>query len=121
MVTWAKQTWRDLAAELFDNDGINTVFLHARNLLTGAAVMAAGLYSMHHFEDKHLAGMWSVHLAGYGVTGLGTGLLALNLGDGLRRLAKREVSLGVRVLLIAFYVGISLRLVQVMLYFRYVA
>jgi hypothetical protein len=121
MVTWAKRTWRELAAEMFDKDGINTVFLHARNLLTGAAVMAAGLYSMHHLEDKHLAGMWTVHLAGYGVTGLGSGLLALNLGDGLRRLARREVSLGARILLIAAYVGISLRLVQVLLYFRYVS
>ena len=120
MVTWAKRAWRDLAVEMFDNDGINTVFVHARNLLTGAAVMAAGLYSAHHFEDKHLAGMWTVHLAGYGVAGLGSALLALNLGDGLRRLAKREAPWGVRLFGAAFYVGISRRLVQVLLYFRYV-
>ena len=121
MVIWAKRAWHELATRMFDNDGINTVFLHARNLLTGAAVMAAGLYSTNHLEDKHLAGMWTVHLAGYGVAGLGTALLVLNLGDGLRRLARRQVSLALRIVLIALYVGISLRLVQVVLYFRYVA
>jgi hypothetical protein len=119
MVIWAKQAWDEVATELFDNDGLSTVFQHARNVLTGAAVVAAGMYAVNHME-KHIAGMWKVHLAGYAVAVMGALLLALNLFDGLRRLARRRHRLLLRFLVIWAYVALSLRLVQVVIYFRWV-
>jgi hypothetical protein len=121
MMTATKRAWRRVKVELFDRDGLSTVFLHARNLLTGAAVVAAGLYAVHHLGNKQLAGMWTVHVAGYGVALGGTLLLVLNLFDGLRRLARQQLPLALRVAVAIAYTGMSLRLVQVLVYFRYAA
>jgi hypothetical protein len=77
------------------------------------------MYAVNHME-KHITGMWNVHLAGYVVAFLGALLLALNLLDGLRRLAKRRHHVLLRFLAIWVYVALSLRLVQVVIYFRYV-
>jgi hypothetical protein len=121
MVTETKRVWRQVAEELFEREGLSTLFLHARNLLTGAAVIAAGLYASHHLENKQLVGMWSVHLAGYGVAVAGTVLLVLNLLDGLRRLARQALPLALRLVVTVAYVGLSLRLIQVVIYFRYPA
>jgi len=119
MVTTAKQAWRRVMAEIFEQDGLTTLFLHARNVLTGAAVVAAGLYAAHHLENKRLAGMWTVHMAGYGVALVGAMLLLLNLLDGLRRLSQRQLPVALRLFVTLLYVGLSLRLVQVIVYFRY--
>jgi len=121
MLVVPDRPWRRIKAELFEHDGVSTVFLHARNVLTGAAVVAAGLYAVHHLENKHLAGMWTVHIAGYGVALAGTLLLVLNLVDGLRRLARHHLPLVLRLVLAVAYAGLSLRLVQVLVYFRYAA
>jgi len=122
LAMWTKQVWSEVAAELFDNEGLATVFQHARNVLTGAAVVGAGMYAVHHMEtSSRLAGLWNVHLAGYAVAIMGAVLLALNLLDGLRRLAKRRHRLMLRVLAILVYVALSLRLIQVIIYFRYAA
>jgi hypothetical protein len=121
MVTWSKQVWSQLSTELFDNEGLSTVFQHARNVLTCAAVVGAGVYAVHHMEQsRQMAGMWSVNYAGYAVAMLGAVLLGLNLLDGLRRLARRKHHLMLRLFAILVYVALSLRLVQVVIYFRYV-
>jgi hypothetical protein len=118
MNTWFKQTWHELATELFDEDGLTTVFTHARNVVTGAAVIAAGLFAAHHLQTTAMKGMWTVHFAGYAVAALGGVLLALNLMDGLRRLARRKHHLLLRIAAILVYVGLSVRLTQVVIYFR---
>lgn len=110
--------WRRLLVELFDNEGLDALFTHARNVLTGTAVMAAGLYAINHLGNSHLPGMWTVHFAGYVVASLGALLLVLNLYDGLRRLAKREHHLLLRFATIVVYVLLSMRLTQVIIYFR---
>ena len=120
MVTWTKQAWSEVAAELFDNEGLATVFQHARNVLTGAAVVGAGMYAVNHMETpRRLAGLWNMQYAGYAVAIMGALLLALNLLDGLRRLAQRPHHVMLRVLAILVYVALSLRLIQVIIYFRY--
>jgi len=116
--TWLKRLWDSLAAELFDNEGLSTVFLHARNVLTGAAIVAAGLYAVNHVDTRDLRGMWTVHFAGYAIASLGAVLLGLNLFDGLRRLARRKHHMLLRLVAILVYVALSIRLTQVLIYFR---
>ncbi|HEX6707614.1 MAG TPA: hypothetical protein VF169_22840 [Albitalea sp.] len=118
MVDWLKSAWRDLVTEMFDRDGLDTVFSHARNVLTGAAIVAAGMYAASHFGNEARRGMWQVHYAGYVVSMLGALLLALNLYDGLRKLARRKHHVLMRVAAILVYVALSMRLAQVIVYFR---
>jgi hypothetical protein len=118
MVGWLKQTWHELVEELFDNQGLDTVFSHARNVMTSALVIAAGMYAAHHFEARSLNSPFSPHVAGYGVAALGVTLLGLNLFDGLRRLAKRKHHVMLRLAAIFVYVVLSIRLTQVIVYFR---
>ena len=117
-LAWLEETWQSISTELFDNDGLNKVFLHARNVITGAAVFAAGLYAVNHIASTRLAGMWTVHFAGYAIAALGAILLGLNLFDGLRRLARRKQHKVLRFATILVYVALSIRLTQVIIYFR---
>lgn len=110
--------WRELAAELFERDGLTTLFTHARNVLTGAVIVAAGTYAVHHIEKVPMPGMWSVHLAGYGVATFGAVLLLLNLLDGLHRLSKRRHHVALRLAAIGVYLIVSVRLSQVAVFFR---
>jgi len=88
--SWLTRARESLIEELFDNDGLTAVFTHARNVLTGAAVLAAGLYAVHHIGNSPLPGMWTVNFAGYGIATFGAILLGLNLFDGMRKLARRK-------------------------------
>ena len=115
---WARETQRNVAHELFDEDGLNIVFQHARNVLSGTVIVAAGMYAAHHLGASVLPGMWTLHVAGYVVTGLGIVLLLLNLCDGLRRLARRRHHLALRIATIVIYLALSVRLTQVIVYFR---
>ena len=118
---WVREMQHQVARELFDEDGLNTVFQHARNVLSGTLIIAAGLYAAHHLGGSPMPGMWTVHLAGYVVATLGVVLLLLNLCDGLRRLARRRHHLALRVATIVVYLALSVRLTQVIVYFRAVS
>ena len=48
MFTQLAKIWEGVVAQLFDKESFDAVFTHARNVLTGAAVVAAGLYAVHH-------------------------------------------------------------------------
>lgn len=109
---------RSVAAEVFDDAGLDAMFQHARNILTGTVLIAAGLDASRHTAASPLTMLWNVHHAGYLVAGVGVLLLLLNLWDGLRRLSNRRHALVLRVLAIAAYVVLSLRLTQVILHFR---
>jgi len=117
-VAWIRGAQHQVARELFDEDGLNTVFQHARNVLSGTLIVAAGLYAAHHLGGPPVPGMWTVHLAGYLVATLGVVLLLLNLCDGLRRLARRRHHRALRVATIVVYLALSVRLTQVIVYFR---
>lgn len=118
MLTRLAALRRELADELFENEGLGTVFAHARNVLTATLIIAAGLYAITHAGKTWLPGMFAVHVAGYAVAGMGGVLLLLNLADGLRRLSQRRHHLALRLLAIAVYLLLSLRLTQVIVYFR---
>lgn len=114
--------WRaagaELTRELFEQDGLSTVFGHARNVLSGTVIIAAGLFAVHHKAAHTVPGTWALHGAGYIVAAVGVLLLVLNLFDGLRRLARRQRPLALRVVVSLLYVALSLRLIQVFVYFR---
>lgn len=115
---WLQRARQSLIEELFDNDGLTAVFTHARNVLTGAAVLAAGFYAVHHIGTTQLPGMWTVHFAGYAIAAFGAVLLGLNLFDGMRKLARRKHHKLLRLAVMLVYLGLSIRLTQVILYFR---
>ena len=93
-----------LASELFDGGGLKVMFQHASNVLAGTLVLSSGLHVHQH--------------AGYAVAGLGTVLLVLNLWDGMRRLARRNYPLALRLLAGTAHVALSLRLIEAVTLFR---
>jgi len=109
---------RALARELFDEQGLSTVFNHARNVITCSVIVAAGMFAAHHPEQAPTPATWTVHFAGYVVTGIGVLLLLLNLCDGLRSLARRQHPTVLRLAMVLAYCGLSVRLVQVFMLFR---
>lgn len=114
------RAWLHVADELFEREGLDTLFSYARNLLTGTVIVAAGLHAAHHQGPTPLPmAQWTLHQAGWGVAAIGVAMLALNLGEGLRRLGRRHLHLAWRLLAILVYVGVSMRLTQVMVLFRY--
>lgn len=109
-----------LARDLFEHEGLDVLFTYARNLLTGTVVVAAGLHAARHEGKTSLPiGEWTLQRAGWLVLVIGVSMLALNLADGLRRLARRHSHLALRVLAVVVYVGVSMRLTQVIVLFRY--
>lgn len=115
---WVRERQQLVVHELFDEDGLATVFQHARNVLSGTLIVAAGMYAAHHVGGSTLRGLWTLHIAGCVVTALGVVLLLLNLCDGLRRLARRRHHLVLRIATIVVYIALSVRLTQVIVHFR---
>ena len=116
--TLSSTPWRDLHRELFAEQGLGTVFTHARNLITGTWIVAAGMFAAHHPSQAHTFATWSVHFAGGVAVAVGALLLLLNLCDGLRSLAVRPRPRILRVATVVVYVGLSVRLVQVFMLIR---
>ncbi|MEJ8847580.1 hypothetical protein [Variovorax rhizosphaerae] len=110
--------WKMMAIMLFEKDGLSTFFQHARNVLTGAGVVGAGVYAINHGGTTPIFGMWSIHFAGYAIATLGAVLLALNLFDGLRRLTRMHQPKFLKLAAVLVYVALSIRLTQVILYLR---
>jgi hypothetical protein len=110
--------WRQLANELFQQDGLAAVFTHARNVITGTVIVAAGLHAIQHPLPSQAPATWTLHLAGWLVSAVGVLLLVLNLCDGLHSLARRRHPTLLRIATIWLYVGLSVRLVQVFMLFR---
>ena len=112
--------WERLARDLFENDGMSVLFTSARNLLTGTVFVAAGLHAARHQGPTPLpVAQWTLQRAGWLVLAIGVAMLAMNLIDGLRRLSQRHSHLVLRLFAIAVYVGLSMRLTQVLVLFRY--
>jgi hypothetical protein len=110
--------WRTLGRELFEEQGLAAVFTHARNVITGTVIVAAGMFAAHRPLHDAEPATWTVHLAGYVVATLGVLLLLLNLCDGLHSLSRRRHPLLLRGAMVLIYVGLSVRLVQVFVLFR---
>jgi hypothetical protein len=103
---------------LFEEDGLGTLFQHARNVLSSTMILAAGLYAVHH-RPSAAPGLWATtHYAGHVVAAVGIALLLLNLWDGLRRLSRCGYPVLVHAFTTLLYLAMTVRLVQVVVYFR---
>lgn len=120
LATRLLQARRHLSRELFEHEGMEALFKSARNLLTGAVIVAAGLHAARHEGAASLpVAQWALQRAGWLVLAIGIAMLALNLFDGLRRLSQRHSHVALRLFATLVYVGLSLRLTQVIVLFRY--
>jgi hypothetical protein len=109
---------RVVAQALFDRGGLNAAFEHARNLVVGTFIVAAGFETVSHVDTIDLRGLYSPLFAGYVVAGTGCVLIVLNFIDGLRKLAKLRWHFGLQTALSIAYLLFSLRLVQLIVLFR---
>lgn len=110
--------WRWLNTKLFDENGIEAIFAHVRNLAIATVVIAAGSYAIRDGSNHEVFGVLDVRFTGIGVQAIGFALVALNFVDGLRKLARLGSSLALRIALVAVYVLISMRLIQLLVMLR---
>jgi len=93
------------------------VFDHARNFLVCAFILAIGLQEMRPGTESVL-GFLSYKYSGVGVVILACCLIILNLLDGIRRISRFKHHASLIVGLIALYIFMSLRVVEMALTFR---
>lgn len=98
----------DLSSQIFDN---------IKNLVVCALLFAAGTSALRGKHDLFI-GVLVSGMAGWGLIALSTILLVLNISDGVRRLAKLRFPLFLQLSLIAAYVLIAERLVELVWGFR---
>jgi hypothetical protein len=103
---------------MFDDGGLEAVFQHVRNIITTSLVVAAGIYTVENGKVLHVWGTWDDTAAGYVVTVFGGVLFALNLLDGLHRLAKLRWHYVFQIVLILVYLMVTVRVAQLVLSFR---
>ena len=109
--------WQQLIHELFEEEGLDAVFSHVRKMLVATLVVSAGVFAAENYESSRQR-VFDASYVGYIVAGVGVLLVLLNLVDGLRRLARRRHHIVLRVTLIAIYLFVSIRLVQMLYAFR---
>jgi len=107
-----------MAQALFDHGAVRAVFEHARNLLVATIIVAAGFETVRNFDTIDLPGLPNPLLAGYVVAGAGCALTALNFIDGLQKLARLRWHVALQIALSIAYLLFSLRVVQLMIFFR---
>jgi len=93
------------------------VFDHARNYLVCAFILAIGLQEMNP-DTESILGLISYKYSGIGVVILACLLIILNLLDGIRRISRLKHNVILITGLIAVYIFISLRVVEMALTFR---
>jgi len=114
-----KDSWQHLLNELFEEEGLDTIFSHVRNMLVGAALIAAGVFAARQMHKNEIYSVVDAAYVGYSVAVAGVLLLLLNLADGLRKLARRRHHIVLRVALIAIYLAVSVRIIQLVVIFRW--
>ena len=110
--------WRWLNTKLFDENGIEAIFAHVRNLVMATVIIAAGSYAIRDGSNREVFGVLNLKLTGFSVEVIGFVLVALNFFDGLRKLTRLGSSLALRIALVGVYVLISMRLIQLMVMLR---
>lgn len=93
------------------------VFDHARNFLVCAFILAIGLQEMRP-DTESILGFISYKYSGIGVVILACILIILNLLDGIRRISRLKNHTTLIAGLIALYIFMSLRVVEMALTFR---
>jgi hypothetical protein len=110
--------WRWLNTKLFDENGIEAIFAHIRNLAMATVIMAAGSYANRNQPDHGTFGILDLELASLGVEAIGFVMVGLNFLDGLRKLGRLGSSLVLRIGLAAMYVLFTVRLIQFLVLLR---
>ena len=99
---------KDLSTQIFDN---------VKNLVVCALLFAAGTEALRGTHDLFL-GILASSMAGWGLIGISSVLLVLNVSDGIRRLAVLRDHVFFQLLLIVAYVVIAVRVVEIVWSFR---
>ena len=94
-----------------------SVFEHARNFLVCAFILAIGLQEMRP-DTESILGFISYKYSGIGVVILACFLIILNLLDGIRRISRFKHHAALITGLIALYIFMALRVVEMALTFR---
>ncbi|MNR47545.1 hypothetical protein D3C85_1666590 [compost metagenome] len=100
------------------NNGLTTqVFDNVKNLLVCALLFAAGSDALH--SDHHLfMGLLGSNVTGWGLIGFSAVLMALNISDGLHRLANHRHHAVLQVILCLLYLILAVRVVEIVWSFR---
>lgn len=103
---------------LFERDGLKQVFEHTRNMVVSTIIVTAGMEAVNNVGNIDMVGVMTPVITGYFVAGVGAVLILLNLADGLRRLSTLRWHFAFQAALTIAYVVFSLRMVQLIIYFR---
>ncbi|KPK55331.1 MAG: hypothetical protein AMS22_04700 [Thiotrichales bacterium SG8_50] len=99
-------------------DGLSkTVFDHLRNYLMCSFLLAVGVSEFRQ-QDSLFFDLIPSNYSGTGLVGLSCVLFCLNLYDGIRRISKYKYHLLLTIGLIAMYVVMSLRVIELAWGFR---
>ena len=100
-----------------DNNLSKAIFDHLRNILICSFLLAIGIV-----EVKNNTGIFfdkiQMNYSGIVFVGVSFLLFCLNLYDGIRKISKFKYHIGITIILIIFYVVMSMRVVELALDFR---
>ena len=101
----------------YQEDAVKQLFDHVRNYMICALLLAIGTTE---FTEKTSAvtSMVSIEYSGVGIIGIAIILTVINLYDGIRRLAKARFHAILIAVLVAVYLFISMRVVEMTWNFR---
>lgn len=103
--------------QLLDSDLCSQVFDNVKNLLVCALLFAAGTNTLGGKRELFL-GVMASSVAGWGLIAVSALLMALNVSDGIHRLARLRYHLVLQLLLILVYVLVAARVVEIVWGFR---
>ena len=104
-------------ASFIDSGKLKALFDHIKNLVIFSFLLALGTSDLNH-QGSDIFGIFPSNFLGFGVIGLASILIILNLYDGIRRLAKLEHHKLLTFFLILLYVVLTIRVVQVAWFYR---
>lgn len=103
--------------DLLDNDLNTRVFDSFKNMVLCALLFAAGTNAIQ-TDHRVLFSPVATNLAGWGIIAVSAVLMILNISDGVRRLGKLRYHLILQILIVLFYVVISVRVIEIVWSFR---
>ena len=102
---------------LINKGRINEVFIHIRNYIICAFVLAIGTFELKQ-QNELLLGLVTSKLSGVAIVGLAVVLIILNLFDGIRKISKAKHHKILTTVLVLFYILMSISVVEMALNFK---
>lgn len=102
---------------LLDNDLNTRVFDSFKNMVLCALLFAAGTNAIQ-TDHRVFFSPIATNVAGWGIIAVSAALMILNISDGVRRLGKLRYHLVLQILIVLFYVVISVRVIEIVWSFR---